>query len=209
MPVDLKIDARQLDKLAKALSRNQKEMKASVISALNKSLSSVNTALQREITQKYNITKGELSGGKQYKSYKSNNLIRLKKASSSNTDARIEVRGSTLTLGRFLRSQQTPISHRGKTIGQIRKIPTPKVMVYKGRSRSTAAHTFTARKNGVTHVFERDGNDVDMAHTLSTAQMASNPDVAEKVQKLASEIIDKKVEQELNYRIDKMIRSMR
>ena len=204
MAVIIDISTKDLDILAKRFRDSPDTIMFATISALNKSADMVKTALKREIRQLYAITDAELSGKGGYKGFKSNNLITLRKATKGNCSSKIEVRGSTLNLSRFLQSPKMPISHKGLTMKQIKKIKTPSVRVLKGQTKRLAGtHTFVASVNGRNLIFERDGKSLKVLRTLSTAQMASNANVSRKVNELAKGIIIKKVEQEIEFRLSK------
>jgi len=206
MDIGIKIDTSELDKLAKEFKKQPSIIAKGAVSAINKTLSSVDTKLQREITTRYNIKKSELKGGGKYAGSNSNNLIKERKATFTNPHATITVRGSRLTLGRFIQRPKEPVSHAGKSQSKIKKIPLPTVKVLKGQSKriTSAPHAFVAKKHGVNQLFERDGKRISIMRTLSTAQMASNKDIIKSVQNEAQNILSKKLEQEIAYRNKKM-----
>ncbi|BAK99711.1 hypothetical protein OBV_25130 [Oscillibacter valericigenes Sjm18-20] len=198
------MDGESLKKLTEALGAYPKECANGIVSAINKSVHSVNVAMKREISKKYNLAQKDLSGGGAFKSTASNNLIRENKASYANLNASITVRGGMLNPGeRFLNTPKQPKSHKGKTMRQIRKIKYPKVMIFRGAKKTMPA--FTARgRGGTMGVFTRDGEKLKMQKTLSVAQMASNEDVWKKTSETAQKVLTEKAEQELNYRLGKV-----
>lgn len=207
--VMVNIDTRDLARLTRKLKIIPGEMPDAILSAINKSLASVNTKMQREITVKYKIKKKDLNGkGNKYKSERSNNLIKLKKATRTNINANIEVRGSSLTLARFLSKPKKPVKTKGKTAAAIKKIPQPTVQVFQGgRKRlSQDPKTFVAKGRGKTiGIFKRQPSGaLTVLRTLSVAQMASNPDVLKAVQAEAKTIMAKKISEEINYRFSKI-----
>lgn len=197
------MDQASLRKLTEELRAYPKEAKAGIVSAINKSVHSVNVAMKREICKKYNLAQKDLSGGGAFKSAASNNLIRENKANYANLNASITVRGGMLNPGaRFLNTPKQPKSRKGKTMRQIRKIKYPKVMIFRGAKKTMPA--FTARgRGGTMGVFMRDGDTLKMQKTLSVAQMASNEDVWKRTSETAQKVLAEKVEQELNYRLGK------
>ena len=205
--MNIRIDTSGIDKLYKELNKIPKEMPAAIVSSLNKTLISTNSQLQKQISGKYNIKKSDLNGtGKKYKSEKSNNLITIKKANYKNMSAYITVRGPVLTLSRFLVTPKAPVSFEGKTMKKIKKIKRPKVRIIKGKSLNISKeHNAFVSKNGEhLAIFERVENGlINMMHTTSVAQMASDKDIAENVTKHSELMLSNKIEQEINFRLNK------
>ena len=96
--VDAQFDQNELRKLTDALKDIPKECKSGLVSAVNKSVKTTNTAMQKAITQRYNIKKSDLSGGNTFGSSSSNNLIKLNLAKKTSIEASIDVRGSVCHL---------------------------------------------------------------------------------------------------------------
>ncbi len=204
--MNIRIDTSEIDKLYKTLNYLPKELPAAIASSLNKTLTSTNSQLQKQISKKYNIEKKNLSGSKKYKSEKSNNLITIKKANYKNMSAYIIVRGPVLTLSRFLVSPKSPVSFKGKTMRQIKKIRRPTVNVVRDKIATiTKKHNAFVAKNGEhLAIFERtDNGSISMLRTTSVAQMASDKDIAEEVSKHSETMLSKKIQQEIKYRIIK------
>lgn len=204
MKIQATMDEKSLLKLTEVLEAYPKEAAAGIVSAVNKSVHSVNVAMKRSISKKYNLTQKDLNGGGAFKGAASNNLIRENKANYANLSASITVRGGMLNPGaRFLSTQKQPRSHKGKTMRQIRRIKYPKVTIYRGAKKTMPAFTASGR-GGTTGVFVRDGKKLKMQKTLSVAQMASNEDVWKQTSETAQKVLAEKVEQELNYRLGKV-----
>jgi len=204
--MNIRIDTSEIDKLYKTLNYLPKELPAAIASSLNKTLTSTNSQLQKQISKKYNIEKKDLSSSKKYKSEKSNNLITIKKANYKNMSAYITVRGPVLTLSRFLVSPKSPVSFKGKTMRQIKKIRRPTVNVVRAKiSTITKKHNAFVAKNGEhLAIFERtDNGSISMLRTTSVAQMAGDKDIAEEVSKHSETMLSKKIQQEIKYRIIK------
>lgn len=206
------IDGTALKELDKVLGEFPKEAVKAKLSAMNRTLSQTNTEIQRQITSKYNLKRSDLNGGKRYKSERSNNLIRVTKPSINRLVAAIEVRGSTLTLSRFLQTPKAPVSHAGKTRKQISKIKPPTVKVKKGGKKPviTSKKAFVATgRGGVTGIFTRNDKGMVMLRTLSTAAMAGDRDILANVRKKAEEVFLKRTEAEINYRLEKLGRKLK
>lgn len=204
MRIDAVMDKESLLKLQKALSRYPVECANGIVSAINKSMKSVDVEMQRAITKEYNVTKSDLNGGGAFKNASSRNLIKEHKANYANLNASIEVRGSRMNTGaRFLSRPKNPVSHKGKTMRQIRKIKYPVVMIRRGTKKPLAA--FVAYGKGTSRgVFVRDRGKLKMQKSLSTAEMASNEKVWKSTSDKAQSVLNDKVEQELNYRLGKL-----
>ncbi|QNU67260.1 hypothetical protein EHE19_001570 [Ruminiclostridium herbifermentans] len=202
--MEIKLDTSNLKNVARAMRDFPELAKKSLPPAINRTLSAVNTKIQKGITKIYKIKKSDLSGGKKYKSESSNNLINIKKASVKNPSGQIEVRGRTLNLARFLQTPKGPVSTKGMKKAAIRRRKPAKVQVKKGKSKYIAK-TFVQKSRGAVGIFTRDHNGkLKMLHTLSVAQMASNKEVLKSAEQTAVETLEKRIEHELEYRLDKL-----
>jgi hypothetical protein len=202
--MELSIDTSQLKTLSKAMKEFPTIAKKALPAAINRTVSTVNTKMQKEITTRYKIKKSDLSGGSKYKGEKSNNLIKVKKASVQDPSGNINIRSGTLTLSRFLQLPKSPVPVKGKTKKAIQKIKPPKVQVKRGGTKPVKG-TFVLKANGTTGIFARDENGkLRMLRTLSAAQMASNKDVMKVVEETAGETLQQRFEHEMQYRINKL-----
>ncbi len=202
---EINIDTTKLENLSKVMKKAPPEITQKALpAAVNRTLTTVNTQMKKEITTRYKIKKSDISGGKKYKSESSNNLITVKKASSKNPSGQLTVRGSTLTLSRFLQGQKTPVSHKGKTMKAIKRLKSPKVQVKRGGVKSVN-RAFVQRSKGATGIFVRDQNNkLRMLRTLSVAQMAGNKEVLKIAEQTAIDTLEKRMEHEIEYRLNKM-----
>ena len=206
--IDAQFDPKQLEKLLNALKKAPKECRKGAVSAINRSVKTTNTALQKAITTRYNIKKSALSGGSAFKGDASNNLIKPKMATESNLSAQIMVRGTRLALvsARGMISPKEPKSHKGKTMRQIKRMAPPTVRILKG-SKKKYPHAFVATgRGGVTGIFSRYKylRDIKLQRTLSPANMAREKSVAKKTKKAAEEALEKNVAREIRYRLEKI-----
>lgn len=64
------MDGESLKKLIEALGAYPKECANGIVSAINKSVHSVNIAMKREISKKYNLAQKDLSGGGAFKCFR-------------------------------------------------------------------------------------------------------------------------------------------
>lgn len=202
---EISIDTTKLENLSKVMKKAPPEIAQKALpAAVNRTLTTVSTQMQKEITTRYKIKKSDITGGKKYKSESSNNLITVKKASSKNPSGQLTVRGSTLTLSRFLQGQKVPISHKGKTMKAIKRLKSPKVQVKRGGVKSVN-RAFIQRAKGTTGIFVRDENNkLRMLRTLSVAQMAGNKEVLKVAEQTAIDTLEKRMVHEIEYRLNKM-----
>lgn len=215
MNINLDIDDKKFKGIVKTLKYAPVEVKKGVVSALNRTVISANKNLQRQIVKNYNIKKEQLEGNSQYKSDESNNLIQVRKANFKNLSACIYVRGRRLTLFRFIVKPTDPQSNKGCKMKQIKKRSAPIVKIYKGKRKvlDKKHNAFVAKtkdkadKPGIVSIFRRlpNGN-LGMLRTTSVPQMARNKDIIKVVESKAKEQLSKRVNHEIEYRFNKIIK---
>ena len=208
MRIDIHFDPRELKKMEKALKSAPGECRKGMVSAINRSAKSVNTATQKAVTERYKIKKSDLSGGKRFKGESSNNIIKPIFASESDLRAALDVRGSRLAYvaERGMMSPRAPKSHKGKTMKQIKRLAFPTVQPIRGQ-RTRFPHGFIIEgKEGVVGLFTRGkkSHPVEMRHTLSPANMVRYPDIVRVTQKTAREALEKNVAHEIEYRLGRL-----
>lgn len=218
MNIEIKADDKQFKQLFDALEEIPEEAKKACVSAINKTIAETNTNLQKAITTKYNIKKNELSGNSKYKSVKSNNLIKVERATFKDMSAAIDIRGTALTLNRFRPSpDKMPTTKKGRTNvtvqvtkGRKMKIDQSKkpfvLKVYEKKKNKLTGKVTVNKENGIVGIFSREnpGRKMKMLRTLSTAAMARQEDVYKDVVEQQSKTLDKKIEQEIKYRLSKI-----
>lgn len=205
--IDARMDPKQLKKLTKALDDAPNECRKGLVSAINRSVKTTNTAMQRAVTQRYNIKKSALNGGDSFKSDSSNNLIKPVLATTAKLQGAIDVRGSRLSLvsARGMITPKEPKSHKGKTMKQIKRMAFPSIKVIKGK-RTRYPHSFVATgKGGTTGIFSRDKSGrLELQRTLSPANMVRETSVKAATQKAAKEALEKNVAHEIEYRLERL-----
>lgn len=199
--VDITIDDRELQKIYDGLKEHEEVARKAIISAVNRTVKSANTELQRHISKNYNIKRQDLNGGSQYKGERSNNLIKVKNATTRDFNASIEVRGGLLTLYRFVQGNNQPTNKKGTRV---------RVKVKKGKTLKMSNVNFInyprGNKNNL-QIFQRhkSGRDISrLLKTISIAHMASNEKVIEPTQAKANETLQKRAAHELEYRLKKI-----
>lgn len=207
MRIEARFDEKELKRLTKVLKKAPEECRKGLSSAINRSVKTTNTAMQRAATTRYNIKKGALNGGDSYKSDSSNNLVKPILSTPAKLQGGIEVRGTRLSLvaARGMITPKEPKSHKGKTMRQIKRMAFPSVKVIKGK-RTRYPHSFVATgKGGTTGIFSRDkSGSLELQRTLSPANMVRETSVKAATQKAAKEALEKNVAHEIEYRLGRL-----
>lgn len=214
MRIEARFDEKELKKLTKALKRAPEECRKGLSSAINSSVKTTNTAMQKAVTTRYNITKGDLSGGGKFKGDSSNNLVKPILSTPAKLQGGIEVRGTRLALvaARKMIFPKEPKSHKGKTMRQIKRMAYPSVKVLKGK-KTRFPHAFVAKgksthTNGepVIGLFSRSkrGGVMMLHNTLSPANMVRETSVVNATQTAAKEALEKNVAHEIEYRLGRL-----
>ena len=210
MQIDARFDPAELENLRRALSKAPGECEKGMVSAINRSVKTTNTAMQRAITKRYNITKADLTGKGKAKSEKSRNLIKPYYAAPGRLNAAIWLRGERLALVeiRNFISPSAPKSHKGKTMRQIKRIPFPTVKVVKGKKTRYVPGFVAKGRGGTIGLFSRGKTTgkLTMQRTVSIANMARYPAVTAAIKTAAAESLPKNVQREIAYRLSKVMK---
>ena len=196
--VEIGVDGAELERVFKALKKYPKSAEKALIRTVNDTAQRTVAPLKTEITAKYNIKKKDLSGGNAYKSENSNNLIKVKKVNNLQQNAKIEVRGSSLTLQRFVKGEKTPSHIRRKNVV---------VQVKKGNAATLNNRTFLQYAHGSIQVMSRRSGERHISRllkTTSTAQMASNDEVSKAVQEKSQEVLKKRADHYIELELKKI-----
>ncbi|AOZ91631.1 phage tail protein [Paenibacillus crassostreae] len=181
------IDTTQLNRVVVGLKDFEKQMPAAAMSAVNRTLDQINTKLGRIVTKEYNIKVSDVK-----------KTITKNKARKGNLRAFLKSEGRTLSFSHFR------ISQSGK---KVRKV---KVKVKKSaglKQINTDPRAFVQTLNGKNQVLKRMGKDrypVEVLRTLSVPQMIDSLNVSNQIQKDANEILAKRIEHEIEYRLKKV-----
>ena len=186
--IEIGIDDTALEKVYQALKKYPKAAERAMVRLTNEAVTKANGELLKRIPKKYNITKGDLQGGTKYASEASNNLIKAKKINSLNQTAKIEIRGSNLTLIRFV--QENKPNKKGVVSQRVF------AKVKKGRKKGFGKTTFIQTdKHGNPQVFQRRSGSRKinrLLKTTSVAHMAAKEEIATSVQDAAKEKFEKR-----------------
>lgn len=214
MRIEAQFDEKELKKLTKALKKAPEECRKGLSSAINRSVKTTNTAMQRAVTTRYNIKKGALNGGDSFKSDSSNNLVKPILSTPAKLQGGIDVRGERLALValRGMITPKEPKSHKGKTMRQIKRMAAPSVKILKGK-KTRFPHAFVAKGKGthtngqpVIGLFSRSksGGVMMLKNTLSPANMVREASVVNATQTAAKEALEKNVAHEIEYRLGRL-----
>ena len=192
--IEIGIDDRELEKIYTALKQYPKKAEKAIIRTKNDTAQRTLTPMKKLISARYNIAQSKLTGGSEYAGESSNNLIKVIKTNNINLDAAIRARGGYLTLHRFVKGNKLPTTKKGKR----RKNPVS-VQVKKGKTSKMGNTIFIQQDPKSKHpqVFQRRSNSRNISRllkTISVAHMASNENIAPKVQEAALEIMKKRSE---------------
>lgn len=214
MRIEARFDEKELKKLTKVLKKVPEECRKGLSSAINRSVKTTNTAMQRAVTTRYNIKKGALNGGDSFKSDSSNNLVKPILSTPAKLQGGIDVRGERLALValRGMITPKEPKSHKGKTMRQIKRMAAPSVKILKGK-KTRFPHAFVAKGKGthtngqpVIGLFSRSksGGVMMLKNTLSPANMVREASVVNATQTAAREALEKNVAHEIEYRLGRL-----
>ena len=190
MPVDIIVDAKSITRMTIELSKVPKDMPKAASQALNRTVDYLATTTSKEVRKAYAISKSDVD-----------ETITKMKSSPSNMKAGIKSRGRTLTLYNHFR-----ISPRQPVLGKKYRV---KVAIKKGKIQTiqTIQKPFIAKANNSTQIFKRVGSarkPVVVLRSLSVPQMVSNEETYFKIQKLAGEMLEKRVAHEISRRMDQL-----
>lgn len=186
MAINIKIDDKELKQAIKKLSAFPKEIPKATSSAINRTIVFTNKRIKQEVRKVYSIKAGEIQ-----------KTLEVRKSNSNNLSASINSIGNRLTLGRFATS-----------IGSWKKGRPIKVKIKKsGRQINSTPKAFVTNVTGNTHIMRREGATsypIKMLRTISVPQMISNAKVSETVMKEAQEQLQKRINHEVEYRLNKL-----
>lgn len=181
----IKLKAEQIDKAESLLSDIPGAAPKAMAGAINRAVTSSRTEASRKVREKYYVKHKDVIS-----------TIKLYRASSGDLSGMIISRGHLLALTKF---RVTPKRPQPK-----RKSPV-KVRVKRGEG-GPIKNAFVARmQSGHTGVFARVGKQrlpIQERFGPSVPQMLDSRDVREWVEQKASEILDKRLEHEINRRLE-------
>lgn len=202
MAVGIKIDDKELKQAVKKLSAFPKEIPKATVAALNRTVTFANTRIKREVTRKYAIKSGEVQ-----------QTLTMKKATTQNLTTYITSEGRRYTLAHFERNLNSVAKAGGNIKVQVKKGNTKAVNIKPGAfvaSMSGPKKKRAARKSNTMGTFliaQRVGNSrypIKVLRTLSVPQMISSNDISETVLKESQNMLKKRIDHEVEYRLSKL-----
>ena len=186
--VTVELGKDEIKNISQALKGHAEAAERAIIRTRNDVVERGMPKLTKHISKTYNISRDDLTNGKQFSSEKSKNLIKAKKTNSIHQSPRIEARGSHLTLMRFV--QENKPNKKGVVSKMV------KVKVKKGRAKKMGKTTFiNTDRNGNLQVFQRrsDSRKINkLLKTTSVAFMANNENVKPQMQDDIKVLLDKR-----------------
>ena len=188
---EVEIDAKQLQKVAVELSEIPKVAPKAMAAALNRTISTVKTDMKREAVAAYEIKGADVT-----------KTLRMRKASPSYLRAEVSSIGQPVALIHFKVKPKNPPTRRTNKQLQVK---IKKSDGYKTIKRKPSA--FVQNINGRNNVFAREGKNrlpISRLYSLSIPQMISNDGVLQKITDKANETLEKRVQHEIEYRLNKI-----
>ncbi len=199
MPINISIDTGEIGRLATKLGRIDRRLRAKALGrGLNKVAKSGKVVAVKQITDQYNIQKGQVS-----------KRIEVRPA-RSNLEARIEARP--------LRSRTIPaivfaVERKVKEVKKARKDRTGVALqINRGKAKKYIKHAFIARMpSGYVGVFARATRSTARLHIkelsdMDVYQMLTRRSVLPAVEKRINEQLEKVMVHELQFEIDRALR---
>ncbi|KPU42162.1 prophage minor tail protein Z (GPZ) [Oxobacter pfennigii] len=193
------VDTKQINKLAIELKNLEKEMPGAAVSAINRTVDTIATRIGRITVKEYAIKQKEVKDS-----------IKKNKASGKTINASLESKGYTLSFAHFPHSPATRMI--ALTLGSNHPKARVKVKIKKANGSVPSQTGFIAPTGAKSadkvqfNVFHRLGKaryPIAPIRTLSVPQMIGNAKVEDEIQKVAQETLEKRIEHEINYRLDK------
>lgn len=181
MKLTLTIDQKQFNRAMRDLKEIPAGARRAMTAALNKTITGVRTDTNREVRADYVIKQADVT-----------KQLKARKASRNSLVAELNGTYDPISLEKF---KVTP-----KRTSGIRPAGGLKVSVKKGSS-SRIEHAFMANLGGSARVATREGTSrlpIQKRFGPAVVQMLNNPDVDDRIQRLAQERLNKNMEHEID-----------
>lgn len=185
MSINIKIDDKALKKTVSKLSSFPKEVPKATSSAINRTITFVTKRVKKEVTNEYSIKAGEVAA-----------TLKVKKANGSSLSASIISKDGLLTLSRFPGNLKA-----GWTKGTAVKVKV------KRTGYKEVPEAFVSSLGGNLHIVKRKTTKsypIEVLRTLSIPQMISNAKINKTVSNEAAEQLQKRIEHEVEFRLNKL-----
>lgn len=199
--INITVDTGELKRLIVGTKNFEKEVAGAIASALNRTVDFVNTRLGRIVTGIYAIKGADVK-----------KTIRKYKAKKGQLSARLESKGSPLSLTHFPHKPETTVIAR--SLGVSHKRAQVRVKIKKGSMQPMKVDpkAFLQKANGATNIFKRVGDErkpIVVLKTLSIPQMITNETVGVDIQKLAQDKMNERLTHEVDFRLSRLQKSLR
>ncbi len=199
--INITVDTKELKRLIIGTKNFEKELAGAIASALNRTVDFVNTRLSRIVTGVYAIKGSDVK-----------KTIRKYKAKKGQLSARLESKGSTLSLTHFPHKPETTVISR--SLGVKHPKAQVKVKIKKGSMKNVGVDpkAFLQKANGATNIFKRVGDErkpIVVLKTLSVPQMITNETVGVDIQKIAQDKMNERITHEVDFRLSRLQKQLR
>lgn len=188
MADNIYIDTKELKKIAIELSKFPNTIKKATIPALNRTLDHVVAKTAKEVSSNYSVKQKDVK-----------TTMKKHKASGSDLHAYVESSGKSIALQKF---PHTPTKYS-------KKAKAVKVSVIKSKGKVEIGgnpKSFVQQMTNTTGIWRRKNRSrksVVLLRSLSIPQMISNDKVIKNVQQSANEMLQKRIEHEVNRQLEK------
>lgn len=175
--IEIKLDQKQVTNILKALKQSPKEVHRAIAAAENRTITFLNKEIAKDVTRSYVI-----------KSRTVKQSLTSKKANSSSLTATVTSEGRSIYLGRFRTARY---NRRRQLWAQVKK----------GSKRFVPGLFRSSPEKLPMHRIGKNSRDVVKPFGPSIPQMIGNKDILPKIGRKAEEMLNKRVEHELNWRL--------
>ena len=188
MAFDIKIDDVDFQEKLKKLSEFPKEVPRAARAATKRTVSTVKKTMSKEVSSKYKIRSGEVK-----------ETITTQKPTSKDLIFYIHSRGTRYTLSHFEKNLKKVVTEKESDIRVEVKKGSPKII-------RTSPKAFIAPIKGNFLIAKRKGvarKPIVTLKTLSIPQMIKNENISKQIETVANDTLQKRLEHEVEYRLQK------
>lgn len=178
--IDVSLDQKQVARILKALKQSPKEVHRAIAVSENRTITFLNKEIAKDVTRSYVI-----------KSRTVKQSLTSKKANSSNLTASVTSEGRSIYLGRFKTARY---NRKRKLWAQVKKGAK---RIIPGLFRSTPNKL-------PMHRIGKGRGDIVKPFGPSIPQMIGNKEVLPEIAHKAEEVLNKRIEHELEWRLQKL-----
>lgn len=193
----ISIDAEPLIKVVEGLNEFPKEILPAMVSAVNRTLDTTVTQIKREVATEYTVKQKDITKS-----------IKKTRATKTRLSAVAIASGGQVALYKFRHSPTNPPPkqrYKQPVKAQVKKNGSKKTVIYKSNK------AFVQTVHGNNMIFVREGRKrlpIKKLFALSVPQMIADKNDSKgsivRIQARAQEILEKRVNQEITYRLNKI-----